>query len=636
SPSAWRRSGASRERQATCLGLTMAAGSCLGGIRVSILADCDPHSLLVQRRGRGRIPAAPFDAGLVSNAFCGRADLGFGAQQPASCIGGDGDRAGIRHAGGAGAGSGTVSGQGVVSAIGAFAVDSSWHYYRAFVAYAVQCDGNEAELDDDYLGTRNCVDLRGYNRGIRGLAEIGPGTGRGISRFGCELLADVLARHGAELEAADHWRGAADLYAFHGRDRGEFLSDRARQHAATGNLGAAAARHHTGNQRGIDHHLCVFFSGDCAVVPLAHARGRNGGRGLRNRGSCGGPCGMSANRRDFIKFVVAGAVTAGCPIDLSLVAAQTDTQKGHAADVNGEDNRICHQVRDGKVFPRPPASARHDVVIVGGGVSGLAAAYRLQHRDFLLLEKEPHWGGNAYEMEYESAVYATGSAFLTKDEYAYHFAKEIGLEPLPVDSSDASIIHGELVLDTWGEGVDRLPYPAPVRESFKKFKKEMLAIDVEKRGKEIFDQPFSDFLKGYPVELKRWWDSFGPSNWGATSGETAAGLAIETLQEMVEESRTDDRYTWPGGLGALTKRLVEILQPKYKDRMQTGATTVAVVAEKEEVQVSYMLGGELKTVAAKAVIMATPKFITRRIVEGLPEQQSDAMHQIRYIPYPVV
>jgi len=70
--------------------------------------------------------------------------------------------------------------------------------------------------------------------------------------------------------------------------------------------------------------------------------------------------------------------------------------------------------------------------------------------------------------------------------------------------------------------------------------------------------------------------------------------------------------------------------------MQTGATTVAVVSEKEEVQVTYMLDGELKTVAAKAVIMATPKFITRRIVEGLPDKQNDAMHQIRYIPYPVV
>ena len=44
----------------------------------------------------------------------------------------------------------------------------------------------------------------------------------------------------------------------------------------------------------------------------------------------------------------------------------------------------------------------------------------------------------------------------------------------------------------------------------------------------------------------------------------------------------------------------------------------------------------MKTVAAKAVIMATPKFITRRLVEGLPTKQSEAMHQIRYIPYAVV
>ena len=345
---------------------------------------------------------------------------------------------------------------------------------------------------------------------------------------------------------------------------------------------------------------------------------------------------MSANRRDFIKFVVAGAVTAGCPIDLSLVRAQAGDAKGHGAEVDGEDNRICHQVRDGKVFTRPRASARHDVVIVGGGVSGLTAAYRLQHRDFLLLEKEPHWGGNAYAIEYEGSTYATGSAFLAKDEYAYHFSKEIGLEPLAVNSPDASIIRGELVPDTWGEGLNQLPYPLPVRESFKKFKKEMLAIDVDKRSRELDNRPFSDFMKGHPEEIKQWWDNYGPSNWGATSEETAAGLALLALQEMVEESHTDDRYTWPGGLGAITKKLADILQPKYGDRMQTGATTVAVVSEKEEVQVTYVRGGELKTVAAKAVIMATPKFITRRIVDGLPDKQSEAMHQIRYIPYPVV
>src|SRR5215472_6617903 len=170
---------------------------------------------------------------------------------------------------------------------------------------------------------------------------------------------------------------------------------------------------------------------------------------------------MGTNRRDFIKFVVAGSVAAGCPVDLSLLA-QTDSRPM----VDGEDNRICHQVRDGRVFERPPVSARHDVVIVGGGVSGLSAAHLLQqHHDILLLEKEPHWGGNAYLMEFNGVPYATGAAFL--------------------DKSDGSIINGEFIADTWGDGLDKLPYAPGIRESFKKFRKEILAIDLEKRQKEL-------------------------------------------------------------------------------------------------------------------------------------------------------
>jgi protoporphyrinogen oxidase len=341
---------------------------------------------------------------------------------------------------------------------------------------------------------------------------------------------------------------------------------------------------------------------------------------------------MTTNRRDFIKFVVAGSIAAGCPIDPSLLVAQTASQPA----VEGEDNRICHQVRDGKNFSLPAVSAHHDIVIVGGGVSGLATAYLLRDRDFLLLEKEPHWGGNAYLMEFQGNAYATGSAFLTKSEnMAYAFAKEIGLEPLPINSRDGSIIKGEWVPDTWTDGLDKLPYSASVREGFKKFRKEMMAVDLDKRSKELHNTRFSDLLKGYPEELKLWWDTYGPSNWGATSEETDAAVAISDLQTMAGED-IPDYYTWPGGLGVITKRLSEILQPKFAASMQTGATTVAVVPGKSDVQVTYMLGTELKTVSAKAVIMATPKFITRRIVQGLPEKQSDAMHQIRYIPYPVV
>src|SRR5277367_841165 len=234
---------------------------------------------------------------------------------------------------------------------------------------------------------------------------------------------------------------------------------------------------------------------------------------------------MTTNRRNFIKFVVAGSVAAGCPVDLSLFAAET-TQP----EVNGEDNRICHQVRDGKIFTRPPVSARHDVVIVGGGVSGMTAAYLSRSGDFLLLEKEPHWGGNAYLMEYEGNAYATGSAFLGKSEGAFQFAKEIGLEPLPINDRDSTIIHGEWIANTWTDGLDKLPYPTSVREGFKKFKKDILAIDLGKRRTELYNAPFSNFLKGYPVEVKQWWDNYGPSNWGAASENTAAAVAISELQ----------------------------------------------------------------------------------------------------------
>jgi protoporphyrinogen oxidase len=341
---------------------------------------------------------------------------------------------------------------------------------------------------------------------------------------------------------------------------------------------------------------------------------------------------MNANRREFIKFVVAGSVAAGCPIDLSLLSAQSVT--ANTASVEGEDNRICHQVRDGKVFTRAPVSSHHDVVIVGGGLCGLTAAYLLRHRDFLLLEKEPHWGGNAYLMDYHGTAYGTGSAFLDKSEASYSLGKEIGLEPLPINNWDGSIIKGEFIPDTWVEGLDKLPYPASVRDGFKKFKQEMLAIDFRKRASELYNLRFSDFMKGYPQELKEWWDNYGRSNWGAESDETAAAMGVQEIRDTIGENRIE-RFTWPGGLGAITKRLAEILQSE-PERMQLGATIVAVVPEKREVQVTYMQGGELKSAAAKAVIMATPKFITRRIVEDLPEQQSQAMQQIHYIPYAVV
>lgn len=342
---------------------------------------------------------------------------------------------------------------------------------------------------------------------------------------------------------------------------------------------------------------------------------------------------MSGNRRDFIRFVVAGAVAAGCPIDLSLLAAPVDA----APSVEGEDNRICHQVRDGKVFARPPASAKYDVVIVGGGMSGLTAAFKLQDHDFLLLEKEPHWGGNATLMDYNGSVYATGAAFLDGEEdEGYVLAREIGLQPLPISNWDGTILKSEFIPDFWGDGLDNLPYAFSLKASFKRFRDNMLALDLEKRKEEFWNTPWSSYMRGYPIEIRQWWDTYGPSNWGAQSPDTAATIGIYELQRIAGKDRKDERFTFPGGLGAISHKLAETLASTHKDRMVSGATIVSVENTKTEAHVTYVQNGELKTAAAKAVIMATPKFITRRLVQGLPEKQSEAMKKIRYIPYVVV
>jgi len=97
-----------------------------------------------------------------------------------------------------------------------------------------------------------------------------------------------------------------------------------------------------------------------------HARRRWSAR-RRNCGVCRGECGMSANRRDFIKFVVAERVTAGCPMISPLVAAQTGmAPRAHTATWTAKTTDLPPGARQrSNFFTRPPPPTQ--LVIIGGG-----------------------------------------------------------------------------------------------------------------------------------------------------------------------------------------------------------------------------------------------------------------------------
>jgi monoamine oxidase len=339
---------------------------------------------------------------------------------------------------------------------------------------------------------------------------------------------------------------------------------------------------------------------------------------------------MSETRRDFLKFAVSGSIAAGCPIDLSLLA-QANPPK---AEVDGDHFTICHQVRDGKTFAPQPVTKRYEVVIVGGGVSGLSAAYFLRDREFLLLEKEPHWGGNAYREDYQGQGFATGSAFDEQGTVSQQLAQEIGLTLLPINFPDPSIINQKWIPDFWRAGLEQLPYPASVQESFKKFRREFLKLDPEKDAEHLDAQSFADYLKDYAPELKQWWDGYGASNWGAASEDTSLLVAVTDF--AYQNQAEDTRVTLPGGNGAFSAKLAATLQLKHTEQMIADATIVSVTPQKSEVQITFSSAGKLQTVAAKHVVMATPKFITARLVAGLPDDQHEAMLSYRYCPYPVI
>jgi len=121
-------------------------------------------------------------------------------------------------------------------------------------------------------------------------------------------------------------------------------------------------------------------------------------------------------RRDLLRMGpgAAAALAFGCgPQSPSSADSALDAGRITGAIV-GASHRIGHRLR-GSAFPEPQQTRDAGVVIVGAGIAGLSAAWKLARsgfRDFTVLELEPESGGNARWGENAVSAYPWGAHYL--------------------------------------------------------------------------------------------------------------------------------------------------------------------------------------------------------------------------------
>ncbi len=377
------------------------------------------------------------------------------------------------------------------------------------------------------------------------------------------------------------------------------------------------------------------------------------------------------NRRQFLLSLTAATATAGGAYAWRHLNS-SKTPPLPEGEILGASDALGHRLR-AMDFSEPNETLKTPVVIVGGGIAGLSAGWKLQKAgftDFVILELEPEVGGNARSGENSITAYPWGAHYLpfpTRESRAVReLLADFGV--LRGDPYAAEPVYDERTINfapqerlyahgVWHDGL--WPRVSVRQRDFDQYRRfHDLMDDFQRRrgadGRKAFAIPIDfsardpdllaldrlsmrDFLlqQGLDSEPLHWYVNYAcRDDYGCRYDETSAWMGIHYFASRDARARDADRddvLTWPEGNGWLVKKLRERLEPQ----LITGALVWRLSELDRAVLVDAWHPRENRSVRrlARMVIWAAPVFQAPKVFRELAPELAGAIGEFEYAPW---
>ena len=266
-----------------------------------------------------------------------------------------------------------------------------------------------------------------------------------------------------------------------------------------------------------------------------------------------------------------------------------------------------------------------DVVVLGSGVAGLTAAYRMRDLDVEVIEADSHIGGRTLSEGFDDGTWANYAAQYVSDDKVkvIELADELGLELIP------SGFHSDAFRAFDPEAGDGAAIEAWIAH--------LEAEQAHRRppdSAELDQISVAAWLEDAPLAVKSFFETWcGSLIFGSTIETSLYGLMLIwgdnrtsafTDRPVARSNRGDTVFK--GGTNRLTQALAEascaVLTPETE--------VLAVTAIKGGYHIAAIRRDQVYETTARHVVSALPAPVALKVMVDLPPTKQEALAAIRY------